>query len=476
MRRRGRFRALGVFSGLLIALGTPGLAAADQTLEAESMTVPAGQGRVVSDARASGGAALQLWSNTTATTTVDTAAPYGRIWLRARGAWCDGSGPTLNVTVDGRSAGYIAASDPAAYRDLEAFLDVGPGSHTLDVRLTNYVTDPGLAMLHAPCDRSAFLDTVTLKASPSVFAASSWRNQPLPDSEPIDPNSAAFVAELGAEVQSTGSWVNTTSFSTPIYVAGVQTARRHVEVDQLSDPLHPMSASAAAALRNQWSDVPLPAGAQPARGSDRHLTVYQPAADTLWEFWKFGYDLLGNPQAAYGGRIQNVSQDPAYYRDPPAGPGRGFGATATSIPLLAGVQWIKELQASAINHAVDFVAPGWKEDVFRWPAQRTDALLGHVPPAQPLPEGIRFRLPPGLDIDALGLPPYTRMLARAVQRYGMVMADAGANVAFRAETPKPGEPDPYGRPNGIFGGLRPDQLLATFPWDRLEAIADTGQP
>jgi hypothetical protein len=114
---------------------------------------------------------------------------------------------------------------------------------------------------------------------------------------------------------------------------------------------------------------------------------------------------------------------------------------------------------------VDFVAPGWKEDVFRWPAQRTDALLGHMPPTQPLPEGIRFRLPPGLNIDA-----------QAVQRYGMVMADAGAIVAFRAETPKPGEPDPYAGPSGIFGGLRPDQLLATFPWDRLEAIADTGQP
>jgi hypothetical protein len=465
-----------VFGGLLIAFGTPGVARADQIVDARSMTVPAGQGGVVPDARASGGAALQLWSNTTATTRVDTTVPYGRIWLRARGNWCDGSGSALNVTVDGRSAGYVSASDPAVFDDLELFLDVGPGSHTLAVTLTNYVSDPGLVLLRAPCDRSVFLDTVTLKASPALFAPDSWRNRPLPASAPIDPNSAALVAELRREVQSTGTWVNTTSFSTPIYVAGIQTAGRRVDINKLADALQPMSADVAASLRDQWSNVPLPAGAQPARGTDRHLTVYQPATDTLWEFWKFGYDLLGNPQAAYGGRIQRVGQDPAHYRDPPAGPGRGFGATATSIPLLAGVQWIKELQAGTIDHAVDFVAPGWSEGLFRWPAQRTDALLGHLAPAQPLPEGIRFRLPASLDINALGLPPYTRMLAQAVQKYGMVMADAGGDVAFRAEAPKPGDPDPYTGPNGIFRGQRPDQLLAGFPWDRLEAVADTGRP
>ena len=68
------------------------------------------------------------------------------------------------------------------------------------------------------------------------------------------------------------------------------------------------------------------------------------------------------------------------------------------------------------------------------------------------------------------------MLAKAVQRYGMLMDNAGSSVNFAAEAPKPGQPDPYGGSNGIFGGQRPDQLLASFPWDRLEAIADTGQP
>jgi hypothetical protein len=438
------------------------------------MAVPAGQGTMVSDAGAFGQRALQLWSNATATTRIDTTAPYGRIWVRARGNWCEGAAPLINVTVDGRAAGDVAAM--TGFGDLETFLDIAPGSHTLGVTLTNYVKDGGLLLLRAPCDRSVFLDTVTVKPSPGLFAPDSWRNRTLPDTQPIDPDSAAYVAELRREVQTTGATVNATWSSTPIYVAPVQTPTRQVQVDSLSDPWHAAHGSIAEALQQQWNDVPLPGGAQPAAGTDGYLTVYQPATDTMWEFWKFSYDLLGAPRAVYGGRIQHVSQDPGHYRDPPAGPGSYFGATATSIPFLAGVQRAAELQTGAIEHAVDFVAPGWQQGLFRWPAQRTDVMLLHLAPARPLPEGIRFRVPPGLDVDALGLPRYTRMLAKAVQRYGMVMDNAGDQVAFMAEAPKPWGPNPYDGPSGIFGGQDPKDLLANFPWDRLQAVADTGRP
>ena len=476
MRRPGRERTLGALSGILIAMATPAVAHADQLLEGETLSVPAGQGGVVSDSAASGGQALKLWSGATATTQIDAAAPYGRIWLHAKGMPCDGSGPAVRITVDGRSTS-VGVWSPTAYRDFEAFIDITSGVHSLGIAVTNYVSDSGSLLLHSPCDRSLVLDSVTFKPTAALFAADSWRNRPFPDTEAVDPNSAAYVTELQREVHDAGAWVNTSNFSTPVYTAGVQVAPRQVEVDQLSDPLHAASSTTAAALRAQWSNVPLPGGARPSGGSDASLVVYQPATDTMWEFWRFSYDVLGNPRAVYGGRIEHVSQSPAYYQDPPAGPGRSFGAASTSIPLLAGVQRIGELQTGEIDHAVDFSAPGWQENLFRWPAQRTDdASMFYSPPSQPLPEGIRFRLPPSLDIDALGLPPYTRMLAKAVQRYGMIMDNAGGAVAFNAESPKPGQPDPYGGSSGIFGGQRPDQLLASFPWDRLEAIADSGQP
>src|SRR5947208_14804858 len=117
---RGRARALCVLGGLLIALVTPAAARADQTLEAEGMAVPAAQGRVVTDARASGGKVLQLWNNATASVQIDATQGYGRVWLHARGNSCNGSGPVARVSLDGHS-GYVGVWSQSDFRDFETF-------------------------------------------------------------------------------------------------------------------------------------------------------------------------------------------------------------------------------------------------------------------------------------------------------------------------------------------------------------------
>ena len=49
------------------------------------------------------------------------------------------------------------------------------------------------------------------------FAASSFWNRPLAASAPLDRRSAGWVAHLVGKVAATGSWINTTSYSVPIY-------------------------------------------------------------------------------------------------------------------------------------------------------------------------------------------------------------------------------------------------------------------
>src|SRR5439155_24741497 len=235
MRRPGRERTLGALSGILIAMATPAVAHADQVLEGESLTVPAGQGGVVSDPAASGGQALELWSGTTATAQIDAAEPYGRIWLHARGDVCDGAGPNVRITVDGRSV-HVGVWGRTGFRDFEGFLDIAPGPHTVQLAVDNYIRDAGMPPLTAPCDRSLYLDSPTLRTSPPLFASDSWRNRPLPDTEAIDSNSAGYVAELAREARTDGAWVNANSSATPIYVAPVQTPTRQVQVDNLVNP------------------------------------------------------------------------------------------------------------------------------------------------------------------------------------------------------------------------------------------------
>jgi hypothetical protein len=128
----------------------------------------------------------------------------------------------------------------------------------------------------------------------------------------------------------------------------------------------------------------------------------------------------------------------------------------------------------AIDHAIDFgVVWGRAWDGWCWPAQRSDGL-SHAPEA--IPEGIRFRFPADLDLDAYGLHPYARLVAEAIKRYGMVARDQTSLVGFWAEDPAPTGEDPYWGEfwDGKWPNAKPGQVFDKFPWHELQALAPAG--
>ena len=310
----------------------------------------------------------------------------------------------------------------------------------------------------------AMLVAVPPTDAEALFSPESFRNTPLPPDAPLDVLSGSYVNDLAGKVEGHGAHVNHGAYSTPVYTVTPRHKPRQVFV---TDPGHRDCSNGSPCLVEQWKRVPLPKYPVPAPGTDGWMVVYQPTTDTMWEFWQFRME-RGQPYASFGGRLENVSANPGYYTSTP---GTGFGASATSIPLLAGLQRIDELRAGSIDHVVSFAMRDPQRG-FRWPAQRGDGRSGAVTAA---PEGTCFRLPPSLDLNSLGLTPYGLTLARAVQRYGMVMSDStSVGAAFFAETPRKGS-DPYSGPTGIFGGLQdndgPQGVLRGFPWRSLQALA-----
>jgi hypothetical protein len=137
------------------------------------------------------------------------------------------------------------------------------------------------------------------------------------------------------------------------------------------------------------------------------------------------------------------------------------------MPLLGGLVRVSELQAGHIDHALAIALPETRRGWYSWPAQSTDGVIDR-PDA--IPEGARFRLDPRLNIAALNLPPMTRMLAAAAQRFGLVVNDKAGCVAFYGEDPNPLGWNPYRAPGGFFGGQMPSAVLAGFPWSSLQAL------
>jgi hypothetical protein len=99
-------------------------------------------------------------------------------------------------------------------------------------------------------------------------------------------------------------------------------------------------------------------------------------------------------------------------------------ADAAGLPILPGLVRYDEVKAGAIRHAIRFTAE-LTQDEHLWPA-RHDA--GSNEPSYP-PMGARFRLRSEYDISGYGAR--ARVVLRAMQRYGLILADNGSNWYFQ---------------------------------------------
>jgi len=291
---------------------------------------------------------------------------------------------------------------------------------------------------------------------------SPWNRQTTPAAT-LDPGSAEAVGALYREVQreltaSEGPGIAATSNSVPIY---------EVPASQPTVPVQLISRFHVPALESAWSAVPLPTNAQPATGNDRHLLIWQPSTDRLWEFWHLSKTPSGW-LAEWGGAIAHVSSSTGVY-GPSSWPGANatWGASASSLSIAGGLITLEDLAAGEINHALAIGLPRVRAGTFAAPAARTD---GTSWVGTSLPEGARLRLDPSLELWKLHLPPLTLMLARAAQRYGIYVRDCAATVTFYAQDPAPTGADPYDGARGYFEDTYPARLLSAFPWKRLQLL------
>lgn len=276
---------------------------------------------------------------------------------------------------------------------------------------------------------------------------------------PGDPRSRTYVADLLAQIERDGTWMNTYAYSTPVYTVPATQPQVGVKLDVGFSP-------AMQALQQSWLAVPVPRHAHPASGSDAHMVVWQPSTDTMWEFWKMSHRADGW-HALWGGTIEHVSSSPGYYTAPQP----TWGATATGLPLLGGLIRPSDLAAGHIDHALSLGIPQARARYFAWPAQRTD---GAVYSTSAIPEGQRFRLDPHLDLRKIPMAPIVRMIATAAQRYGIIVRDqAGAVTLYAEDTDAERRPNPYYGAAGYFENQYINNLLNHFPWTHLQALRDS---
>jgi len=295
------------------------------------------------------------------------------------------------------------------------------------------------------------------------FAASSYLNRPLRADAPIDPRSAAYVTEFRRQVRDYGPWINSDKHSTPVYTVKRNQPTVRVKLDTSYPPLD-----------QAWREVPLPRRARAAKGSDRHLVVWQPSTSSMWEFWLLNKRADGW-HARLGAKMTHVSRNPGYFDilDPPSPGDAGSGATASGIPLLAGLIRGSDVGPAGIQHALAVALPEARPNEWVWPAHRTDGYYW-TKGVPRVPEGARFRLDPALDIERLDISPAAKLMARALQRYGLVVRDKSAAVTFYAEDPLTGGEALnrvlYGSGTSQWPSHYLREDYGGFPWQHLQLL------
>ena len=249
-----------------------------------------------------------------------------------------------------------------------------------------------------------------------LFAANSPLNRLITSAAEIDPRSPAMVAQLTSEVDEKGWAISTKEYTVPVFRAARSTPLTTVHVR----------------TRGTRHRIRIPATSFPSPGSDGHMTV-------LNAHLRCAYDFYRARRLPDGGwEAENFNALPL------TGSGvypRGLGTRASGFANVAGLITPGEIRRGRIEHALVFTTSATRAGGPVWPATSSD---GQTSSEGAIPEGARLQLDPSLSLESL--TPWQRTIARALQRYGMYLADTGGAVAIFAQHPdsEPGSRYPWG--------------------------------
>ncbi len=275
----------------------------------------------------------------------------------------------------------------------ETIPTVTAGLHTVTVDVADSATDG---------QEEFSVSSETPSTSGSFFAQNSFFNNAVPSTATVDPNSSSWVSMLNNDPKVTGISVNDDAWTVPVYQAPSGTPTASVEVTNAN---------------NAHITIPYQSSYTPSPDSDAHLAIIDQATGCEYEFQSFNPSSMSAiAEATYhaftgsGGHV--------------AGPAHSGG----ELSYLGGLITPQDVSSGVIAHALRFATSdnSW---TFEYPGTRSDGTT-----ASGLPEGVRVRLNPSVNLSSLGLTPFQLMVAQALQTYGAYDADGTSGFVLYAES------------------------------------------
>ncbi len=233
-----------------------------------------------------------------------------------------------------------------------------------------------------------------------LFPASNVWNKRV-DKLPVASNSQAIISSIGLEVglhPDFGTVWEGHPNGIPYTIANKKTKRYFVPFEYTSE--------------SEKGPYPIPAKVKIEAGSDRHALIVDRDNCRLYELYALSKTVSG--WSAGSGAIWNLRSNKLR----PAG---WTSADAAGLPILPGLARYEEVARGHIDHALRFTVESTRR-AYTYPARHfaSDRTDPNLPPM-----GLRVRL--RADFDTSGFPRQVRIILTALKRYGMIVADNGAN-------------------------------------------------
>ena len=229
-----------------------------------------------------------------------------------------------------------------------------------------------------------------------VFPAGNVWNQDI-SALPVASNSDTLIANIGLDTGLHPDFGSYRGYGIPYNTVPGSQRKLTVRFDYSSQSDH--------------VGYPIPRRPRIEAGSDHHMLIVDRGTCKLYEMWNVRHTRRG--WRAGSGAVWKMTSNALR-------PDGWTSADAAGLPILPGLVRYPEVAAGVIDHALRFTAPQTR-DAHIYPA-RHDAGSGSSSSLPPM--GLRVRLKASFDLSQLS--PQARVVAVALQHYGMILADNGS--------------------------------------------------
>ncbi len=251
----------------------------------------------------------------------------------------------------------------------------------------------------------------------SFYSPDSPWNLEIGTNPAVDPASRVYLESIHGPFGS-----NPLHFTIPLYRITGEEPRIGIQIKKYFSSVQ-NNGLQLTITKNTSVSLPWPPDAMAAAGTDGNLVIWNSRTGDEWGFWKAGQQ-NGSWQATNGYH---------YNTHWSAIPPDGFRSRGAGLPYLAGLVLREEIDRGHIDHAIAF-GINYPADWYVFPATKTDSTRKDP---RLLPMGSRLQLNPDLgekDFDRWKLSRAGKIIARALQKYGMILVSGSGHPKIYVES------------------------------------------